>query len=188
MSSFLDRKDGIFLPAQRYSFTNITDSPFTSRWGGIPVVVGAHQSIEVSDSTPFFGLGNGEALAIKFTKELVDQIFAGQAKMVQNAGDETHKPGDVVYNRPAIGMMAGVPAQRKIYEDQILKKLDVDEEDGSVKSLKQALVQQLAVDSSRQEGVMVEPEKGFSEIPKGGFAEEVKKVGSPAKVKQVDAA
>lgn len=185
MSSFLDLRDGIYLPAQRFSFTNITDSPFASRWGGVPVIVGEHESIEISDSTPFFGAGLGHKLAIKFTTELVDSIFAGKAKMVQVQGDETHKPGDVVYNRPAIGMMAGVPAQRKVYEDQILKKLDVDEEDGAVKSIKQFLVSQLATDASRKEGEMVEPEKGFSEIPKGGFAEAPKKVGRPAKVKSI---
>lgn len=186
MSSFLDVKDGIFLPAQRFSFSNITTKPFASRWGGIPVVVGPGETIEISDHTPFMGVGMGHCLSVKFTKELVDNIFADKAKIIQNEGDSSHKPGDIVFNRPTVGMMAGVPEQRKIYEDQILKKLDIDEEDGSVKLLKKQMVDQLTANAERKEGVSYEPEKGFSEIPKGGFSEVPTTKPKAAKTKKID--
>lgn len=168
MSSYLDKKEGIYTPGTRWSFTNITAEPFESKWGGIPVLVGPDETIEISDITPFVGLGLGECLSIKMTGELVDRIMMGVAKL-----DEVEK--NQPYYRSPKGGALGVPAARKPWEDKILRRLETDEDSTETASIRAQFKAGLEADMSRKEGISYEDNSGapeFVNIPKGGFSED----------------
>ncbi len=147
MRSFLNKDTGIYEPGKRFAFTNITSEPFTSKWNGMPIVVNAGETIELSDLTPIPGSGMGECLAVKMTGELVDNLFFGKAK-----ADENSKGKD--YYRSPIGSSMAVPGARKPYEDQILQELPTDE--AKTKVLAQQKMSEIMTDSERKEGVSYE--------------------------------
>ena len=133
-NSFLQPK-GLFNPSLRFAFTNISDEDFISHWDKVPVTVKAHETIELSVTTPIPGV-SGHALAVKFTGELVDKIMINEAKM-----DEL-KSKDINYRSPK-GTSLGVPAVRKVYEDQILRELSIDEESPAIQSLRNQMKKEI---------------------------------------------
>jgi hypothetical protein len=130
-SSFLDKENGLYNPAARYAFTNITDEVFTSYWDKIPIVVQPRETIEVSAATPI--LGAGEAIALKMTSEMVNKIMNEEV----STDNLAHK-GEPYYKSPK-GMNSGIPAQRKVWEDQILRPLAPDEESPFIKAERKRL-------------------------------------------------
>ncbi len=108
-------RQGIYNPLLKFAFTNITEEEFVSAWGGEPIKIPAGQSVELTHH-----------LAAKLTKELVDKIMIGNAKL-----DEVtfykNNPG-VQINTYRANSSLGVPAARKVWEDQICHLMAPDEE------------------------------------------------------------
>ena len=110
MSNNLIPTEGVYNPLRRFAFTNITDDLFTFHWNGSPISVKAHETIELPH----------HLMVIAATK-LVDKIMMQQSKEDEIEGRKTDR-----FYRGA--SMLGVPAARKVYEDQIVRELEVDEE------------------------------------------------------------
>ena len=148
MNSYLQVEQGVYQPGRRFAFTNDSDKEFKSYWDRIPVVVKPHETIELSDSTPFPGSGMGHCLAVKFATELVDRIMQE--------------------DKVKAGLMA-VPDARKPYEDRVLKPLG-DEDGNTAQMLARMKAQEILADASRVEGISYEGsgQKEFAEVPKGG--------------------
>lgn len=129
----------MFDPTLRFAFTNITGEDFVSAWNSSPITVKPGQTIEVKHH-----------LAVKFTKELVDKIMIGEAKMDELKVDRPY------YQSPK-GMSLGVPELRKVWEDKILRPLKANEESPEIQIMRSQLKEELERDMSRQEGVSEEP-------------------------------
>jgi hypothetical protein len=183
MRSFLEDIGGLYNPTLRFAFTNITEEDFTSYWGGVPIIVKPRETIEISNTTPIPGAGH--ALALKMTGELVDKIMIGNIKL-----DEAAKK-DPYYRSPE-GSSLGVPAARKIWEDQILRQLAPDEESPSIQVMRKQMMEEIKTGTSAQ--VSKEPVKGPGSLEE--FADltaktpqetkppvKVKKLGRPRKIK-----
>jgi hypothetical protein len=136
-NSFLE-PEGLFNPSLRFAFTNISDDDFVSYWDKIAISVKPHETIELSITTPIPGV-SGHALAVKMTGELVDKIMIGEAKMDETNNKNALNP----YYRSPKGSSLGVPAARKIWEDQILRELAIDEESPAVQSMRKQLKEQI---------------------------------------------
>ncbi len=145
MQSFLE-PEGLYNPALRFAFTNITSEPFTSKWGGVPINVSSLETIEISNNTPIPGAGH--ALAVKMTKELVDKIMIDDVKM-----DELK--ANTPYFRSPKGPSLGVPAARKVWEDKILRELNSDEESPSIIAMRKRLLSE--IESGNNEKRSTEP-------------------------------
>ncbi len=147
MASYLTKREGTYDPGKRYAFTNPTEEPFQIKWNGrIVKVIQPHETIEISDATPYPGPGNGDCIARTKAKELADKIILGEARI------ETDKLGFLTnksYYSP-IGAMTAVPEKRKPYEDLILQELP-DAEDTEV--LSQLKADEITSDMRRQPGV-----------------------------------
>lgn len=128
MSSFLQPKDGVFNPLRRFAFTNITDDLFTFHWDGKPISVKAHDTIELPHH-----------LMVLAAIKLVDKIMIGNAKKDEIEGRKTDR-----FYRGA--NMMGVPEARKVYEDQIVRELQVDEESPQIAVLKTQIRDQVLHD------------------------------------------
>jgi len=133
-NSFLE-PNGLFNPALRFAFTNISDDVFTSYWDKVPIVVKPYETIEISSNNPIPGV-TGQALAVKMTCELVDKIMIGEAKM----DEMKHKEP---YFRSPKGSSLGVPAARKLWEDKILRELGFDEESPAIKTMRNQLKEEI---------------------------------------------
>ncbi len=158
MSSFLSKKEGIYDPGRRYSFTNISDQPFQLKWNSqVAGVLQPGESMELSDATPFPGSGNGQALGYLFTKQLVDRIMFGEAK-----ADELVK--NTPYYRSPLATRAGIPVERHPYEEKILKELPQSE--SMMKILLQQKGDEITQDMLRQPGVSYAQQPAINEIPK----------------------
>lgn len=185
--SFLE-VEGIYLPGKRYAFTNITDEDFTSHWAKVPIVIKAHETIEVSDITPIPGSSMGQNLAIKMTIELTDKIIIGNAKMDEVAKNQP-------YYRSPIASNLGIPNYRKQFEDQILRELEADEDSPAMQYMREKLKQEIlsgnSQEASREDVLKSVPNvnlkagniDGFSEITKKN--ETIEEVKKPAKTKKV---
>lgn len=132
MSSFLDKKGGIYDPSKRYSFTNITENPFTFSWGGKNITVKAHQAIEVP-----------EHYGILATGKLVDQIMQEESRAEELIMRE--KKNDPYWRSPK-GIALGIPAARKPYEDKILRELAFDEENPQTQVMRAQIREELMND------------------------------------------
>lgn len=120
--------EGLYNPSLRFAFTNITDEDLVSYWGGQPITVKAGKSVELTHH-----------LAVKLTKELVDRIMQGEAKLDEiNYYKNNPNTAPNAYRSPKGGMM-GVPAQRKIWEDKICRLMEVDEESPEIQVMKAEL-------------------------------------------------
>lgn len=132
MASFLDVKNGLYDPSKRFAFTNITAEVFESAWDGQKIIVNPSQTIELTHH-----------LAVKLTGELVDKIMIGNAKL-----DELqHKEP---YFRSPQGTSLGVPAARKVWEDQILRELQVDEESPEIQIMRAKIREELISDMKKE--------------------------------------
>lgn len=175
MSSSLE-VNGIYNPSLRFAFTNITAEEFRSAWGGSPIIVKAGETVSLPHH-----------LAVKLTNELVDKIMIGNAKMDEVAKNQP-------YYRSNLGGMLGVPAARKVFEDQIVRQLEVNEETPEMQVIRAQIREELIKDLSQKEGVPTEPiptrVEEFAQIREGAPVEtqpekepiKLKKVGRPKKV------
>lgn len=155
MTSFLDVKDGIYDPRRRFAFTNITDEPFTFTWGGVPTTVKPHKTIEVSHH-----------IAVLATKKLCDQIMMGEVKKEEDAYKAAH-PSEMYWRSPKAGSV-GVPAARKLIEDQILRELKLDEESPEVSMMRAEMKEKILADLSAEKAapaseIKIDPTE-FAEI------------------------
>lgn len=137
MTSFLDVKDGIYDPRKRFAFTNITDEVFNSKWDGSPIVVKSQQTVELPHH-----------LAVKMTREIVDRIMIGAAKVDEEAYKEKHP--DAPFYRSVKGMQMGIPEMRKPFEDAVLRELSVDEESPEIQVMRAQIKQELMADLSQE--------------------------------------
>ncbi len=144
MSSFLDKKTGIYDPSKRYGFKNITDKPFTFSWGNQPITVKAGEEIEVP-----------EHYALLATKKIVDQIM-----MEEVATEEAKMRAELKdpYWRSPKGISIGIPAARKVYEDKVLRELTLNEESPQVQVMRAQIREQILsdIDNSQKPKVPVE--------------------------------
>lgn len=141
MSHLVGRSDGLFNPLRRFAFTNITEDVFISHWDGQPITVQAGQTVELTHH-----------LANKLTDELVDKIMIGEAKL-----DEVTK--NQPYYRSPKGSSLGVPAARKVWEDQIVRELQVDEESPEIQTMRAKIREEVLSDLKR------EPAKAEIQLP-----------------------
>lgn len=159
MSSLLEKNQGLFDPSKRFAFTNITTEDFSSAWGGAPIVVKPGQTIELSHH-----------LAVKLTDELVDKIMIGNAKLDEVAYYKKNpNTAPNMYRAPS---SLGVPAARKVWEDQIVRELAIDEESPQIQvmraELKAELEAQLAAQPSKTGVVVPTNLSEFSELGSNG--------------------
>ena len=124
--------EGLFNPLLRFAFTNITEETFTSAWGGAPIVVPAGATIELTHH-----------LACKLTKELVDKIMIGNAKLDEIAKNQP-------YYRSPQGSSLGVPAARAVWEEQICHQMAVDEESPQTQVLRATIRAELMADMNKE--------------------------------------
>lgn len=184
MRSFLE-VEGLYNPTLRFAFTNITNEEFVSYWDGVPIKVPAGETIEVSNVTPIPGAGH--AIAVKMTGEMVDKIMIDEVKL------EESRVNTPYYRSPKAGSL-GVPAARKVWEDQILRELAPDEESPAIQSIRKQLLQELSNPNEKQTvepiaiptsidafAQIAENNQKIPEQPKA--AAPVKRMGRPPKVK-----
>ena len=124
--------EGLFNPLLRFAWTNITEEKFESKWNGSPITVPAGATVELTHH-----------LAVKFTKELVDKIMIGNAKL-----DEITK--NQPYYRSPLGSSLGVPLARKVWEEQICRQMAVDEESPQVQVIRATIKAELLADMSKE--------------------------------------
>lgn len=108
-------RQGIYNPTLRFAFTNITEEEFVSAWNGEPIKIPAGHTVELPHH-----------LAAKLTKELVDKIMIGNAKL--NEIEFYKNNPNSMPNTYRAPNSLGVPAARKVWEDQICRLLAPDEE------------------------------------------------------------
>lgn len=162
--------NGLFNPTLRFAFTNITTEDFKSFWGGQPIIIKAGQTVELTHH-----------LAVKLTKELVDKIMQGEAHLDELA----HK--DIAYYRSPKGMMLGVPAARKVWEDKIVRELAPDEESPEIQVMRAQLKEEILAQQNKEQAQPVHIPTSlseFAEIKEGVVAEE-KAEQKPMKLKPV---
>lgn len=137
MSSLIDKNPGIFNPLSRYAVTNITEEPHEVIWNGeVITALKPHQTIELPHH-----------LANKVVDELVDKIMIGKAKLDEV---EMLKQNPAIPNpRSPQGMSLGVPAARKVWEDQIVKEIEVDPDSPEVRLMRSQVKEQILGDMSR---------------------------------------
>ncbi len=133
MDTLLHPRQGIYNPTLRFSFTNITEEEFLSAWGGEPIRIPAGRTVEL----PHY-------LAVKLVKEMVDKIMIGNAKL--NEIEFYKNNPNVQLNTYRAASSLGVPAARKIYEDQICKLLVVDQDSPEVQLQRLGIKQQILSD------------------------------------------
>jgi hypothetical protein len=126
--------NGLFNPALRFAFTNITQEEFKSYWNGSPIIVKPGQTVELQHH-----------LAVKMTKELVDQIMQNEVKI-----DEIEHKATAYYRSPK-GMNLGVPAARKVWEDKIVRVLDTDEESPEIQVMRAQLKQEILAAQNKEQ-------------------------------------
>lgn len=132
-SELLHPRQGIYNPTLRFAFTNITEEEFISAWGGEPIKIPAGRTVEL----PHY-------LAVKLTKELVDKIMIGNAKL--NEVEFYKNNPNVQMNTYRAPSSLGVPAARKVWEDKIVKLMDVDQSSPEVQLQRLGIKQQLIDD------------------------------------------
>lgn len=108
-------RQGIYNPMLKFAFTNITEEEFVSAWGGEPIKIPAGLTVELPHH-----------LAAKLTKELVDKIMIGNAKL--NEIEFYKNNPNVQMNTYRAASSLGVPAARKVWEDKIVHLMAPDEE------------------------------------------------------------
>jgi hypothetical protein len=161
--------EGIFDPLARFAFTNITEEDFVTAWNGSPVTIKPGMTIEV-----------GHSQAQNFTKQLVDKIIIGNAKLDELAKDKPY------YVSPTATHL-GIPAMRKVWEDKIVHQMKADEESPKTQLMRAQIKAELLADMSR------EPSGGSPVLPAslGDFADLVHSQDAPEKaplqVKTIDA-
>lgn len=119
---------GLYNPALRFAFTNVTKEDFTSYWSGQPIKIKAGQSVELTHH-----------LAVKLTKELVDKIMQEEAKLDEEVYYKNNPNTAPNLYRSSKGLSLGIPAARKPYEDSVCRLLAHDEESPETQVLRAEL-------------------------------------------------
>jgi hypothetical protein len=128
-------KQGIYDQSRQFAFTNITDNDFESKWGGSPIKVKAHQTVTLPHH-----------LAVKLTTELVDKIMLGDLKTEHDA----MRAKDPNWKAAQGAGKLGIPAVRAIWEDKILRELEIDEEKPEIQVLRAQIKDQLLADLNQE--------------------------------------
>lgn len=129
--------EGLFNPALKFAFTNITEEEFVSAWDGQPIKVPAGATVELTHH-----------LAVKLTKELVDKIMIGNAKLDELAFyAKNPNTAPNMYRSPS---SLGVPAARKKWEDQICRQMEVDEESPQIQIMRATIKAELMADLQKE--------------------------------------
>lgn len=133
IDTLLHPKQGIYNPTLKFTFTNITEEEFVSAWNSEPIKIPAGRTVEL----PHY-------LAVKLTKELVDKIMIGNTKL-NEVEFYKNNPNSMpnTYRAPS---SLGVPAARKVWEDQICKLMNVDPDSPEVQLQRLGIKQQLIDD------------------------------------------
>lgn len=129
--------NGIYNAMLRYSFTNISEEPFTSHWDSQPITVKPNQTIELP-----------QHLAIKFTNELIDKIMISDVKIVES---EYYKNNpNALPNTYRAQSSLGVPAVREEWADKIMKELELDEESPQLQAMRIQIRAELQDDLNKE--------------------------------------
>ncbi len=136
--------EGVFDPFARFAFTNITKEDFKSFWNSQPITVKPGQTVKLKHH-----------LAVKFLKELVDKIMQGEAKMDEVAYYERNQNAAPNSYRSPKGLQMGVPAARKVWEDQIIKQLPTEKDTVEFELMKQEFMEEIERDTNAK--VSTEP-------------------------------
>lgn len=171
---------GVYNPGLRFAFTNITQEDFTSYWGGQPITVKAGRTVELPHH-----------LAVKMTREIVDKILVGEAKLDEVTYYKNNPGASPNSYRSPKGMAIGVPEQRKPFEEKVCRVMAPDEEDPQWAIKRAEMREELMADMNREASrspvsvpATVEPGKlpgEFAELGK----EQPKQEKPPLKVKEV---
>jgi len=141
-------RQGIYNPMLKFAFTNITEEEFVSAWGGEPIKIPAGHTVELPHH-----------LAAKLTKELVDKIMIGNAKL--NEVEFYQKNANAMPNTYRAPSSLGVPAARKVWEDQIVHLMAPDEESPQTQlmriKIKEELMRDLQAEPSTGSPLMNAP-------------------------------
>lgn len=163
MSYILGKDDGMFNPALRFAFTNITSEDFVSAWGGSEIRVKAGETIELPHH-----------LANKLTDELVDKIMIGNAKLDEieyYKNNPNTRP--LEYRSPS---QLGVPAARRVWEDQIVRELEVDEESPEIQVMRAQIREEVLNDlKAESSSAPVQAPTSLSEFAELGKDKSVEK-------------
>lgn len=128
MSSLIGKNEGVFNPTRKFAFTNITTEDFTSAWGGSPITIHPGETVKLDHH-----------LANKMVDEMVDKLMIGGAKL-----DEVTK--NQPFYRSPLGMQLGVPAARKVWEDQIVRELPPEQDSAQMQIERAKIREQLESD------------------------------------------
>ena len=104
-----------------------------------------HQTIEVSVKEPIMNVG--EALAIHMTNQLVDMIITGEIQVTEAAMQEKLQNP---YWRSPKGMSLNIPNVRKPYEDMILKKLEPEQDETTLATLRKQVMSDVTSQNAAQ--------------------------------------
>ncbi len=137
MSHLRSKTEGIFNPVLKFAFTNITEEDFVSAWNGVPITVKPGQTVSLPHH-----------LADKMTDELVDKIMITGVK-TNEVEYYKNNPNTApnLYRAPS---SLGVPAARKLWEDKIVRQLDVDEESPEIQVIRAQIKEELLSDMSKE--------------------------------------
>jgi hypothetical protein len=153
---------------------DITEEEFTSAWDGNPIKVPAGATIELTHH-----------LAAKMTKELVDKIMIGNAKL--NELEHYSKNPNTQPNMYRAPSSRGVPSARKVWEDQICRQLDVDEESPQIQVIRAQIRSEIMADLNTEapkNNPLENAPKSIEEFADLS-AKPVVKEKAPIKVKQI---
>lgn len=159
MSGLLEKGDGLYNPMLKFAFTNITKDDFTSYWDKSPIVIKAGQTVTLPHH-----------LADKMTDELVNKIMTTEVKTNEvKYYKENPNTAPNFYRAPS---SLGVPAARKVWEDKIVRRLEVDEESPEMQVMRATIKAELTADMAKQKSnkppVIPRGAEEFAEIkPKG---------------------
>ena len=129
--------EGLFNPSLRFAFSNILEDKFVSAWGGQVIEVPAGETVELPHH-----------LACKLTKELVDKIMIGNAKLDELA--YYNKNPNTQPNMYRAPNSLGVPAARKVWEDRICRQLEVNEESPQMQIIRAQIKADLEADMKKE--------------------------------------
>lgn len=137
MKDDLLHPEGLYNPLLRFAFTNITKEDFVSYWNSKQFTIKAGDTVKLQHH-----------LAVKCLKELVDKIMQGEAKMDETAYYERNQNAAPNTYRSSKGLSMGVPAARKIWEDQIIKQLPNKTDGVEFEILRQEFMEEIERDSN----------------------------------------
>lgn len=168
-------RQGIYNPMLRFAWTNISEEEFISAWGGEPIKIPAGHTVEL----PHY-------LAAKLTKELVDKIMIGNAKL--NELEHYTKNPNLMPNTYRAPSSLGVPAARAVWENQICRQLAPDEESPQTQlmriKIKEELLRDLKAEPASGSPLDNAP-KGINEFADLNAEKEIKLEQAPMKLKTV---